>query len=118
MWDMQHRFNMDAVPARRVVVRFEFSDVWPAPLKRTWLVVDPPEVDVCFKDPGFAVDLFVTTSLRLLTRAWVGDVPLEPLLRSGEVTVQGPRELVRAFPSWLALSAFAQVDRPGARADV
>lgn len=116
MWDMQRRIHIDRLPDRRVVVQFEFTDVRRLPLKRTWLVLDSPDIDVCYKDPGFPVDVVVTTSLRTLTQAWMGDIPFAPLSRSGEIEVDGPRELVRAFPGWLALSAFADVERPRASA--
>ncbi|MGH7860234.1 MAG: winged helix-turn-helix transcriptional regulator [Candidatus Binatia bacterium] len=116
MWDMQRRIHTDRLPDRRVVVRFEFTDVRRLPLKRTWLVLDRLEIDVCYKDPGFPVDVVVTTSLRTLTQAWMGDIPFAPLLRSGEIEVDGPRELVRGFPGWLALSSFADVERPRAAA--
>lgn len=116
MWDMQRRLNTDNLPDRRVVVQFEFTDVRRAPLKRTWLVADGPDTDVCYKDPGYPVDLVVRTSLRTFTMAWMGDVALEPLVRSGEIAVEGTRDLVRAFPGWLALSAFAGVERPAATA--
>lgn len=112
MWDMQRRINVERLPEQRVVVQFEFTDVRRPVLKRTWLVLDPPDVDVCYKDPGFPVDVVVRTALRTLTSAWMGDIPLEPLIRSGEIRLEGPRELARAFPGWLALSAFADVERP------
>jgi hypothetical protein len=34
-------------------------------------------------------------------------------LSSGAVRLNGPRALTRAFPSWLMLSRFADVPRPG-----
>jgi hypothetical protein len=36
--------------------------------------------------------------------------------RSGLVRLRGPSVLVRAFPGWLALSEFADVERPRAAA--
>ncbi len=77
-----------------------------------WLILKRPEVDVCLKDPGFGVDLFVSADLSALTKAWLGDIRLTETMRSGLVTVEGPRKLVEAFPGWLALSGFAGVERP------
>ena len=78
----------------------------------SWLVASREDVDVCLKDPGFGVDLVVTADLGAFTRVWLGDVSFDQALRSRGVRVEGPRELVRAFPGWLLLSHFAGVARP------
>jgi hypothetical protein len=114
MWDMHRRLNVDRLPPGRTVVQFEFRNV---PLesrcKRTWwLVLERPEVDLCLTDPGFGVDLVVQADLAALTKAWVGDVRLSDAIRSGLITLEGPRPLVEAFPTWLALSSLASVPRP------
>ena len=118
MWDIRRRMNTDRLPDRRVVVRFDFRAA-PKTFRRPatfWLVLEPGEVDVCLKDPGFETDLVVDADLLALTKAWMGDVRLADVMRSGLVTVEGPTALVRAFPGWLALSEFADVERPRAGA--
>lgn len=111
MWDMHRRVNLDALPPKRVVVRFDFRGV-PATYPRIWwLVLERREVDLCLKDPGFVVDLVVNAELRALTRVWMGDVRLAETMRAGLIQLDGPRSLVRAFPTWLTLSAFAGVNR-------
>lgn len=115
-WDIHRRVNVDALPPRRVVVRFDFRGA-PATMRcpRTWwLVLDRREIDLCLKDPGFPVDLVVSADLRTLTRIWMGDVPLAEPVRAGLIRLDGPRALVRAFPTWLRLSGFATVERVGA----
>jgi hypothetical protein len=113
MWDIHRRVNLDALPAERVVVRFEFRGV-PATMRCPrywWLVLERPEVDLCLKDPGFLVDLVINADLRALTRVWMGDVRLAEAVRAGLIRLEGTRSLVRAFPTWLSLSAFAGVER-------
>jgi DNA-binding HxlR family transcriptional regulator len=114
MWDIHRRVNADRLPDRRVVLRFDFRAA-PRTFRspaRFWLILERPDVDVCLKDPGFEIDLFVDADLLALTRAWMGDVRLADAMRSGLVRVEGPTALVRAFPGWLALSGFADVARP------
>ncbi len=113
MWDIHRRMNLDALPPERVVVRFDFRGV-PATMRcpRTWwLVLERREVDLCLKEPGFLADLVVSADLRALTRVWMGDARLAESVRAGLIRLDGPRSLVRAFPSWLSLSAFASVER-------
>jgi DNA-binding HxlR family transcriptional regulator len=117
MWDIHRRLNLDALPAERVVVRFDFRGV-PSSMRcpRTWwLVLEGRDVDLCLKEPGFVVDVVVSADLRALTRVWMGDVGLAETVRAGLIRLDGPRALVRALPTWLALSSFAGVERVATR---
>ena len=119
MWDIRRRVSTDRLLDRRVVVRFDFRAVPKTVRSATtyWLILEHRGVDLCLKHPGFEIDLVVNADLAGLTKAWMGDMRLTDAMRSGLVRVEGPSALVRAFPGWLALSGFADVERPrGSRA--
>jgi len=118
VWNMRRRVALDRLPERRVVVRLRFRGVAPGYRgpRTFWLVLDRSGVDLCVADPGFEVDLYVESELAALASAWLGDVSLESRLRAKEVELTGPRELVRAFPSWWLLSPFAVLSRSSDRA--
>jgi DNA-binding HxlR family transcriptional regulator len=111
MWDMQRNIETEALPAHRIVVRFRFTDAAPGFPRVTWLILDRDQIDVCYKDPGFEVDLVVVGRLRSLVAVWMGDTSMSAVIRGRELQVDGPRDLVRAFPSWLRRSIFAHVER-------
>jgi DNA-binding HxlR family transcriptional regulator len=111
MWDMQRNIETEALPPHRVVVRFRFTDVGPGLPRVTWLILDGDQADVCYKDPGFEVDLVVAGRLRALVAVWMGDSSMSAVIRARELLVEGPQDLVRAFPGWLRRSIFASVDR-------
>lgn len=114
MWDIHRRINVDRLPERRVVVRFDFRGV-PRALRcptTWWLILQRPEVDLCLKEPGFEVDLVVHADVAALTRVWMGDVRLADVMRQGLIRLDGLPTFARAFPTWLALSSFAAVPRP------
>src|SRR4029450_4983484 len=109
MWDIHRGVNVEALPPRRVVVRFDFRGV-PSTMRcpRTWwLVLERPEVDLCLKEPGFLDDIVVSADLQALIRVWMGDVRLTETVRAGLIRLDGPRSLVRAFPSWLGVGELA-----------
>jgi DNA-binding HxlR family transcriptional regulator len=116
VWDIHRRLNVDRLPERRVVVRFEFHGTPRASHCPTtwWLVLQRPEVDVCLKEPGFEEDLVVHADVAALTKVWMGDVRLSDAMRQGLVRLEGLPMFRRAFPGWLALSSFAPVPRAGA----
>lgn len=111
LWDMHRHVDHAAVPGGRTVVHFRFHDV-PADLRVWWLVITRDEADVCDVDPGHAVAVTVTASLRGMVRVWRGDLTWPEALRTGAVAVTGPETLRRALPRWFTLSDFATVPRP------
>ena len=109
MTDMQRNLRVANLPLQRTVVRFDFRGV-PRNMaqgRTWWLVLGSGAVDLCHKNPGFEVDLVVDADLRAFAEVWLGRQPLASAIRSESVTLRGPRALVRAFPSWFALSVFA-----------
>ena len=106
MWDMRRRIHLDRLPQNRVVAQFDFTG---AKGGTYWLVLERHDVSVCFHDPGLDVDLLIKTDTLALHRVWMGRLSMADALKQGFVEIEGPRDLARAFPSWLALSAFASV---------
>ena len=109
--DHLRRLAIDRLPAERAVVRFDFSGLPPGYRRGRvfWLITERAEVELCLKDPGAEVDLYVSADLGSFARVWLGDTPFSEALRAGSIRLTGRRDLVRRFPSWLMLSHFAEV---------
>jgi hypothetical protein len=107
IWDMHRRINLDLAPDRRIVIQFDLSGMF---TRSYWLVIERGDVSVCYSDLGFEADLTVTADTLALHRIWIGHRTFAAALRSGEVQLSGPRELVRGFPTWFQLSVFAHVN--------
>jgi DNA-binding HxlR family transcriptional regulator len=89
----------DLLPERRVVVRFDFR--YRGRPERAWLLVERGDAELCAFDPGFGEDVLVTINDPLTFARWhLGHIPWATALRSGGVSVTGPRELARALPTW------------------
>ena len=92
-----------AFPDGRTTVQFEFTDV--AESKRLWWLVNAGGVvDVCPFDPGFPVDLYVTTDLRTMISIWFGRMTWDAGIRSGTLEVIGSRRLREQMRDWLLLA--------------
>jgi hypothetical protein len=64
MWDMRRSLNPNPLPKRRSVIQFQYPELSPHQRSR-WLLVGPnPAADLCSIDPGFDVELCVSTDLR------------------------------------------------------
>lgn len=106
LWDMRRRLHRDRLPDRHLVIQFDFTGVRAG---RYWLVIEHRDASVCHDYPGREPDLYVTADTIALHQVWVGQLDLAVALRTGQVRLEGPRDLVRAFPTWLALSTFAHI---------
>ncbi|HET6158122.1 MAG TPA: helix-turn-helix domain-containing protein [Dongiaceae bacterium] len=105
MWDMRRNLDPCPLPDRRTVIQFLYPEL-PVSKRSWWLVVEPRgEVDLCGYDPGFEVDLYVSTDLRTMTAIWMG---LTTVAKEGEkVALTGSREIADTMQAWLGLSPFA-----------
>ena len=62
---------------------------------------------VCMADPGYPVDLTISSDVASLYAVWLGRMPLPVALRAGRVTVQGPSAVTRHLGEVLQLSQVA-----------
>ena len=106
VWIARH-VDRRELPSDRTVVRFDFR----RPKQRYWLVLEPSEVSVCLKHPGFDVDLEVDVDTSTLYRIYLGRAELGGAIRAGQLTLSGPRALQRGFGNWFTWSAFAEASR-------
>jgi DNA-binding HxlR family transcriptional regulator len=105
MWDMRRNLDPSPLPDRRVVIQFLYQEL-PLSKRHWWLVVEPScEVDLCWSDPGFDVDLYVSTDLRTMTAIWMGVTTVAK--EAANVTLTGARDVASSMQTWLGLSPFA-----------
>ncbi len=109
MWDMRRNLNCIPMPKRRCTIEFMYQDAPKKEEREWWLVVAPGEgVDLCKIDPGFDVDLYVSSDLRTMTAIWMGYDSLKKALRQGDVKLTGDKQLAQNIETWLGLSPFAK----------
>jgi len=105
MWDMRRNLNPIPLPDRRIVIEFLYPQL-PVATRCWWLVVEKQgEVDLCWSDPGFNVDLYVSTDLRTMTAIWMGLTTVAK--ESEKIVLTGDKDIARKMQTWLGLSPFA-----------
>ncbi|MEZ5666915.1 MAG: helix-turn-helix domain-containing protein [Alphaproteobacteria bacterium] len=111
MWELRRTVLNGAhrVGARRVA-EFRLSGV-PVAKRFYWLVFEPDDVEICVKNPGYPVDLWVAASLRTLVRIWVGHLSVAQACDQDLLALHGTSDEVAAFSRWYALSHFAPAGR-------
>jgi DNA-binding HxlR family transcriptional regulator len=109
MWDVRRSVRLDRLPQEQLVTFFRYRDAEEG--KRAWwLVARPDNADLCFTDPGFAIDLQVDAEAQAMAEVWIGRLELGAAMKAERVRVSGPEHLVRSLPDWLGFSTFAYDD--------
>lgn len=108
MWDMRRSLDPTPLPKRRCAINFLYPDVQSS--KRSWwLVVDESgKVDLCATNPGFEIDLYVTSPLRSMTAIWMGFATVAAEVDAGNVELIGDAEIAKSMQRWLGLSPFSK----------
>ena len=112
MWDMHRRIDTSHFPAGRRVLRFEYYD-YPAKMRLWWLVITDGDVDICLKDPGYDVDLFIRTRLKTMTQIWLGDISIAKARREKLLELSGNTALKNDMPKWIGRSLLAGIPPAG-----
>lgn len=70
---------------------------------------DPADgVDLCSIDPGYDVDLYVSSGLKTMTAIWMGLDTVRAAISEGRVELVGDKQLASSMQVWLGLSPFAK----------
>jgi DNA-binding HxlR family transcriptional regulator len=107
LWWMRRRVCVESLGKRRVVIQFDFG----GPKGTYWLLIEPADISVCLKHPGFDVDVIVSAEILAFYRVWLGRVPLSEALRKGQIQLSGTPADIRGFPHWFTWSPMADTVR-------
>jgi DNA-binding HxlR family transcriptional regulator len=111
MWDIRRNIDPRPMPARRTTIQIIFKDLAKS-RQNWWLIVQPQrEVDLCSVNPGFDVDLYLSTDLRTMTEIWMGYTSIARAKEAGKLFISGNRQLETSMRSWFSLSRFAKVEK-------
>jgi DNA-binding HxlR family transcriptional regulator len=109
MWEIQRRLDTGVLPGGETVLCFIFEEL--SQHKSWWIVVDDNEVDLCTRNPGRDVDLYISATVRTMVEVWEGDLKLKSALRNRLIKTNGNRQLIKTLPEWFGICLYADVKR-------
>ena len=110
MWKLRRDMVPTALPQRRVVIRFHFSD--PELDEDTfWLLARPGKpVELCTAVPGFDIDLYVESSVAAITRIMLNRSTVSRETERGHMFLSGDAEISKTMDRWLPQGSYADVE--------
>jgi DNA-binding HxlR family transcriptional regulator len=107
--DFAGRLHADELPSGNTSIQLNLSDVEESP--RGYIHVRDGEVEVCDTDLGFETDVYITSTLDLMTRIWYGEVDMTKAMETGRMKVVAAPVYCRHITRWLRISSFT-TDNP------
>lgn len=108
VWDIHRNLNVDFFKENRNVINLEFTD-YTSKFRHWWLVIKDGDVDVCMKNPGYDVDLIISSDLKTFTAVWMGDTTIMAAMRAKKVEVTGNVHLRKNISIWMGSNYYADV---------
>ena len=108
IWAIELGVKPEAFGERRCIVRLTFTDQ-PEGVRHWWFINEGGQAELCVKDPGFEVDLYLVATLPGMIQIYRGDLSLARALDQGQLEAHGAGWARRALSRWLVPSSFARV---------
>ncbi|MEP5939022.1 MAG: helix-turn-helix domain-containing protein [Erythrobacter sp.] len=105
MWDIHQTLRTQELPDGETVISIALRDV--DKFKSWWLVAEGRKVDLCSDNPGKEVDVYLSCDIADLTKVWRGEASARELVNAGQMSVDGPQDLVTSIDDWIPLSPMA-----------
>ena len=107
--DFAGGLDIDELPSGNTSIQFHLTDVKESPTR--YIHVRDGQVEVCDTDLGFETDVYITSTLDLMTRIWYGEIDMASAINTGRMQVRAAPVYRRHIKRWLKVSSFT-TDNP------
>ena len=107
--DFAGAIDVDELPSCDVVIRIDLTDVEESPTR--YIHVRDGTIQVCDTDLGFDVDVYLASTLQVMTRIWYGEVDMLAAMDGGQMMVKAAPVYSRQIKRWFRISSFT-TDNP------
>lgn len=109
MRDITAAVKIEELPSGNSLIQFNFEDLPDFP--RQFVRILDGRAELCEVETGHEVDVYITASLKTLTRVWYGDLTLSGAQASGDLKAVGHPEYLRLMPRWFGISVYSRYNR-------
>lgn len=106
--DFSGRIDTDQLPSGTTSIRIELTDVGQEPVH--YIHVRDGKVEVCETDLGLDTDVYISSTLDVMTRVWYGEIDMAAAVESGRMQVTAAPIYTRRIGRWLRISSFTTDD--------
>ncbi|HPF45317.1 MAG TPA: helix-turn-helix domain-containing protein [Emcibacteraceae bacterium] len=108
MWDIRRNSKPLSTLPNPFIVHIFLTDVMDNKSDH-WLVYEDGEVDLCYIDLGFKVDVKIEVGIKKLAKVWMGWDDFDQAIKDRSMIIEGPQKLVKIAKEWFGQSSVAQI---------
>lgn len=108
MRDLAGALNADALPSGKTVIQFKLTDVEDG--EKLFINVEDGIASSCAQDLGFEPDVYITSTIRTMTKIWYGELSLQQAQRDQQLKVVAAPLYLDSLERWFGISEFAGGD--------
>jgi putative sterol carrier protein len=109
MRDLASGINVDQLPSGDTSIALTLTDIKGSPTG--YVHVHGNDVEVCDTDLGHEIDVYIESTLDVMTRIWYGEVDMSTAMQDGRMRVDAAPIYTRKIKHWLKISSFT-TDHP------
>lgn len=107
--DFAGAINVDELPSCDTVIRINLTDVEESPTR--YIHVQNGKIQVCDTDLGLDVDVYIASTLQVMTRIWYGELDMHAAIDGGQMMVKAAPVYSRQIKRWFGISSLT-TDNP------
>jgi DNA-binding HxlR family transcriptional regulator len=107
--DFAGGINVDELPSGNTSIQINLTDVAESPVR--YIHIHDSKVQVCDTDLGFETDVYITSTIDVMTRIWYGRTDMIAAIKDGQMNVDAAPVYLRRIKRWLRISSFT-TDHP------
>lgn len=104
MRDLSGALDISELPGCDITVQFNFTDN--VGNSKQFINIQNGKIQVCSKDLGFEVDVYITSTIKHMTKIWYGELSMSTAMEENKMTVIGNIEYTNNIQKWLRISSF------------
>ena len=106
---LERSIDTAQIPGNSAVIQFKFTDL--TDQRDWWLLVNGDRVELCITSPGRDVDVYFTTTVRVMHDVWMGDRTMRDAVACDDLMIEGDLALTRSVGRWLRSSVLVDSAR-------
>jgi len=104
MRDLTGALDTSELPEGDITIQFNITDC--SESAKQYINIHNGEAQFCDHNLGFEVDLYITSSLRDMTKIWYGELSIIRAIAEETMLIVGNSQYTRNITKWLRISSF------------
>lgn len=110
MWDIRRNTVPLAELPDPFIVHIFLTDV-PENKSNHWLVYEKGNIDLCYVDKGFNVNVLIEVAAVKLTKIWMGWEDFQDAIDNEDMVLKGPKEYINLALKWFGQSSVSHIKK-------